>query len=215
MNQGQQGRLLVLLLASCAAGSGSGDGPPAVSAPAHQPEGDLPDVIFFVSALHGNDFANGRSPATAFRTLTRCAAAMEASTIAPATCEVGSGTYREAVTLAGGPRLLRFHASGSTRRPVLSGLDVLSKLRWQRHSHCVYVAQLPSATPEFQQLFFDGRMMVEARWPNLDVGELPAQVLDRHRWQRTGSGSQYLLQGIYMSYESHNFPCFVFVSVPF
>ena len=33
--------------------------------------------------------------------------------------------------------------------------------------------------------------LIEARWPNLDVDVLPAQVLDRHRaWQCTGNGSR-------------------------
>lgn len=158
---------------------------------------DLPSVVFFVSALHGNDTATGSSPAAAFRTLARCAAAMMAAAAnetSSSACAVGAGTYREGVTLAG-ERELRFYAA-SARRPVLSGLDVLDTLHWQRRGSgdddCVYVAQLPAGAPAFQQLFYGGRMMVEARWPNLDVDDLPAQVLDRHRaWQRTGNGSRY------------------------
>ena len=163
-----------------------------------------PEGAYFVSALHGNDSAAGGS-GSPFRTLTRCAVAMAAqassSANASSSCEVDAGTYREAVTLAAGTRV-SFHAAAHTTgsRPVLSGLDVLGgHLHWQRRNTsaatssnaCIFAAQIPLGTPTFQQLFYEGQLMVEARWPDLTVRDLPQQLLDRRTWQRSANGSRY------------------------
>ena len=78
------------------------------------------------------------------------------------------GTYREAVVLKdksgkdGAPITLTAY-KGET--PVLSGLDVL-KLEWKTTPQPgVYVAQF--ATDAVRQLFFNGKPMLEARWPNV------------------------------------------------
>ena len=129
-----------------------------------------------------------------FRTLGRCSAAMQAGAV-DATCEVGAGTYRETVQLPqSSAHALTFRAAPGTR-PVLSGLEVLAGLTWTRGagSPCSWVAELPPGAPtSFQQLFYGGKMMVEARWPNVDVENLEADMLNRSvAWEPAGSGSQY------------------------
>ena len=93
------------------------------------------------------------------------------------------------------PHPLSFTAAPGTAQPVISGLDALPNLTWTRTTgkldECIFVAELPSGTPPFQQLFYNGEMMVEARWPNLDVSNLKTEALDRKRWQPTGQGSRY------------------------
>ena len=85
------------------------------------------------------------------------------------------------------PHPLSFTAAPGTAQPVISGLDALPNLTWTRttskQDECIFVAELPSGTPPFQQLFYNGEMMVEARWPNLDASNLKTEALDRKRWQ--------------------------------
>lgn len=89
-----------------------------------------------------------------------------------ALCE---GVYRQSVTLKGtsgaegAPITLKAYGKG---KPVISGLDVL-KLQWKATPQPgVYVA--PYDTQSILQLFFNGKPMLEARWPNVPkdaVGE--------------------------------------------
>jgi hypothetical protein len=85
---------------------------------------------------------------------------------------LAAGTYRET---------LRPEASGEKGKPirflaqpgakaVLSGADPLVGV-WQRHKGSIYKLQTDL---RFAQLFVDGRMMLEARWPNSPVGDLMA-----------------------------------------
>jgi len=80
------------------------------------------------------------------------------------------GTYREAVSLThksgkeGSPITLKAYKD---EKPILSGLDVL-KLDWMATAqHGVYVA--PLASDPLRQLFFNGKPMLEARWPNVPM----------------------------------------------
>jgi hypothetical protein len=169
---------------------------------------------FFVRP-DGDDGGPG-SAARPFKSLGRCAKAMAAASVA-ASCQVGGGTYRETVLLPPqSAHALAFRAVGGSR-PVLSGLDVLEGLRWRRSelpaaragqpsaqdssrsrsrsrlSPCAFVAELPVGAPSgFQQLFYGGQMMVEARWPNLDVGSLEDEMLSRSKvWEPVAPGSKY------------------------
>ena len=78
-----------------------------------------------------------------------------------------AGTYREAVSLKnksgreGAPITLTAYKG---ELPVLSGLDVL-KLNWQATpQQGIYVASLDTKT--VLQLFYNGKPMLEARWPH-------------------------------------------------
>ena len=77
------------------------------------------------------------------------------------------GIYREAVALKnksgkdGAPITLKAYPG---EKPALSGLDVL-KLEWKTTPQAgVFVAAFD--TPAIAQLFFNGKPMLEARWPN-------------------------------------------------
>jgi Right handed beta helix region/Chondroitinase B len=77
------------------------------------------------------------------------------------------GIYREAVALKnksgkdGAPITLKAYAG---EKPVLSGLDVL-KLEWKATPQAgVFVAT--SEAKSIAQLFYNGKPMLEARWPN-------------------------------------------------
>ena len=78
------------------------------------------------------------------------------------------GVYRQAVSLKGksgaegAPITLRAYGQ---EKPILSGLDVL-KLQWEATQQPgVYAA--PYDAPSILQLFFNGKPMLEARWPNV------------------------------------------------
>ena len=110
----------------------------------------------------GNDEAAG----TAAAPLQKIQTALERAA-AGDTIMLREGTYREAVALKGksgeegAPITLKAYAG---EKPVISGLDIL-KLEWKSTDQSgVYVADLD--TPEISQLFFNGKPMLEARWPN-------------------------------------------------
>jgi len=99
---------------------------------------------------------------------------------------VRGGTYRETV---------RITASGTETRPIrilampgeqviLSGADSL-RLTWTKAKGHIYRARTEK---RFHQLFLDGRMMVEARWPNQ---AFPEQAWDQRTWAVAGKGSAY------------------------
>jgi hypothetical protein len=81
-------------------------------------------------------------------------------------CVVHNGTYRERISIKqsgsiGAPIVIRA-AAGET--PIISGLDVLS-LRWKKSDKKgVFVADYKN--DDFEQLFYEGKPMLEARWPN-------------------------------------------------
>ncbi|MBU4460252.1 MAG: DUF1565 domain-containing protein, partial [Verrucomicrobia bacterium] len=118
-------------------------------------------------AATGDDASAG-TRASPWRTLAKaCAAAGPGDTV-----WMGAGTYRET---------LRPRVSGTTgavvrfvalrdRSVVLSGTDPLAG-SWQPHAGNIYKLQTDL---RFIQLFVDGRMMQEARWPNSPPDDLMA-----------------------------------------
>ncbi|HUT34360.1 MAG TPA: right-handed parallel beta-helix repeat-containing protein [Planctomycetota bacterium] len=116
-----------------------------------------------------------------FRTIQRAADAM-----APGdACIVREGVYRETVRPARSGEVgkpLRFLA-----RPgdvvVLNGAEPIQGA-WSLHEGSIYKT---AAEGSFEQIFVDGEMMIEARWPNARFG----QMLDRGVWAKAGRGSRY------------------------
>ncbi|VGO16891.1 Protease 1 [Pontiella desulfatans] len=86
------------------------------------------------------------------------------------TCHIRAGTYRETVT----PPLrsttaalpIRYQAY-SNESVTVTGLDVVSG--WALQSGSVYTCSVPA---EVSQLFIDGQLMMEARWPNSGINHL-------------------------------------------
>lgn len=101
------------------------------------------------------------------------------------TCFVREGTYRETV---------RPKRSGIRRNPIvyvaypgervtLSGTEVLQG-DWKLYKDSIYQLQVEK---DFEQLFVDGEMMVEARWPNRPFEKL----WERSTWATSDKGSKY------------------------
>jgi len=99
---------------------------------------------------------------------------------------IREGTYRETA---------RLKASGTETAPirlmampgeevVLSGADPLD-LTWEKAKGAIYRARTDK---RFHQLFLDGRLMVEARWPDQ---RFPDQVWEKAVWADAGKGSRY------------------------
>ena len=130
-------------------------------------------------AINGND-TNPGTLASPFRTIQKCATVA----VAGDTCFIRAGTYRETVTVA---------RSGTQGKPItftpyagetvtISGADVITGWTLQAHpSGHVYRANMPwslnvrTSNPDQitnNQIFVDGQMMPEARWPNIPVANL-------------------------------------------
>jgi len=124
---------------------------------------------------------NPGTKARPLRTVQRAADAMSAGD----TCYIREGTYRESVTL---------RRSGTEGKPirfiacpgevvVLSGAEPVNG-RWNVHKGSIYKTRTDK---DFAQLFVDGKMMFEARWPNADIEDL----WNPKSWASTGLGSRY------------------------
>ena len=116
-----------------------------------------------------------------FRTIAKAAATMQPGD----TCFVHGGVYRETATLTRSGREgkpIRFTAWPG-EAVTLSGTEPI-KGAWSVHKGSIHKTRVGRA---FAQLFVDGQMMIEARWPNATF----AQRLDRACWARAGRGSRY------------------------
>jgi len=101
------------------------------------------------------------------------------------TCILRAGVYRQTVRPPRSGRKgqpIRFVAAPG-ERVVLDGTEPIAG-PWTRHKGRIYKARAPEP---FEQLFVDGKMMIEARWPNARF----AQLLDRKVWAQSGTGSRY------------------------
>jgi Concanavalin A-like lectin/glucanases superfamily/Immunoglobulin I-set domain len=122
-------------------------------------------ATYYVSKS-GSDSNAGTSTNLSFLTIQNAASVMNAGDI----CYILSGTYRETVTPAhsgtsGSPITFAAYPGAI---PVVSGAEVLN-LPWSVYSNSIYQA---STAKSFRQLFVDGVMMNEARWPNATVDNL-------------------------------------------
>ena len=82
-------------------------------------------------------------------------------------CIVHNGIYRESIEIplsgnAAAPITIK---AAKDEHPIISGLDVLN-LKWNTtDKKGIYVADYKNSN--FEQLFMDGKPMLEARWPNV------------------------------------------------
>ncbi|MHC4189591.1 MAG: right-handed parallel beta-helix repeat-containing protein [Planctomycetota bacterium] len=101
------------------------------------------------------------------------------------TCYVRGGVYREVVQPKRSGRKdkpIRFEAwPGEV--VTLSGTKPI-RSEWSVHEGNIYRTRVPE---DFDQLFVDGRMMIEARWPNMRFD----QRFDKSVWATAGKGSAY------------------------
>src|SRR5262245_1953827 len=131
----------------------------------------------FYVAPSGSD-SNAGTLAAPFQTIQHCAESAHAGD----TCYIRAGTYRETIQPLN---------SGTTGAPIafkayngevvtVSGADVLNG--WTSHQGSIYKTAMPWTVFDpargypiaSDQIFVDGRMMVEARWPNIAVDQVTA-----------------------------------------
>jgi len=128
----------------------------------------------------GNDSAPGTEQRP-FRAIQKAADVM----VAGDTCFVRAGTYRETVKPKNGGRKgrpIRFVAYPG-EVVTLSGTEPVNG-DWQAHKGSIYKTKV---SRDFVQLFVDGQMMIEARWPNMRFEE----QWDRSKWAKATKGSRY------------------------
>jgi len=101
------------------------------------------------------------------------------------TAVIRGGTYRQTVRVTTSGRKgkpIRFVAAKG-EKVILSGTEPI-RSKWSLHKGRIYKTKVDL---EFAQIFLDGRMMVEARWPDMR----PDQILDPTTWAHAGKGSRY------------------------
>ncbi len=114
----------------------------------------------------GRDSNDGTSLDAPFQTIQKAASVM----VAGDTCLIRKGVYRETVTTTNNGTLsapIKFEAYNG-EPVVVSGADKLD-LSWSVHTGSIYKA---TTSVGFRQLFVDGVMLNEARWPNARVDRL-------------------------------------------
>ena len=144
-----------------------------------------PEANAYYVAPGGNDSAKGSITAP-FRTVQKCANVAQAGE----SCILRAGTYREGVKPA---------RSGRSGRPItfkpypgetatVSGADRVTEWRW--HTGNIYKAKVDwDMGVGKNQVFVDGKMMTEARWPNR--GSDPSRPTFAHTSKVSGSGSSW------------------------
>ncbi len=146
-------------------------------------------VIFFVGNAYGGEYFVATDGADTdpgswlrpFGTLQKAANIMRPGD----TCYVRGGVYRQVVRPKRSGRQgkpIRF-AAWPGEVVVLSGTEPI-RGKWSVHKGAIYKMKVGR---EFDQLFVDGKMMIEARWPNMRF----EQRFDKSCWATTGKGSEY------------------------
>ncbi len=120
--------------------------------------------------IHVAPAGDDKNPGTVQQPLRTLAAA--AQKVEPGdVCVIHAGVYRQT---------LRPERSGTAEKPIvfkaagdgdviLSGTEPIA--RFDRHDGDIYKAKLPADLGPMNQIFFDGRMLTEARWPNEADGD--------------------------------------------
>ncbi len=114
----------------------------------------------------GNDGAAGTKDQP-FKTIQRASDKAQAGD----TCLIAAGIYRETVTpnRSGTPHApIVFRASGSGT-VTITGTEPVNG--WTRHAGSIYKAKMAWSLGKNNQVFFDGRPLQEARWPDDTDGD--------------------------------------------
>ena len=142
----------------------------------------------YVVAPNGSDGAPGTADAP-FQTVQKAAQVLKPGD----TAYLRAGTYRETVvpSRSGAPGTPVTFRAYPGERPVVSGADPVSG--WSSHKGRIYKAPMPWTrnTPErkagMDQVFVDGVMVPEARWP--DIGDVDPSALTRDQLARAERGT--------------------------
>lgn len=143
----------------------------------------IPDAsnstVYYV-AIDGSD-KNPGTISKPFKTIQKAASIMSSGN----TCYIREGVYRETVTptnsgVQNAP--IRFIAYND-EVVTISGADILNA-DWSVYKGAIYKA---TTMLKFKQLFVDGKMMNEARWPNTEVDSLSNMPRARAKTGSTNS----------------------------
>jgi hypothetical protein len=151
-------------------------------------EGDIVASPVSTASLHvdsklGSD-ANDGSQARPFKTIQRCHDA--ASGAKARACEVLPGLYRETVEISSD---VTIRGGGGV---VVSGLEPLRGLKWAKtENKCIFRAPVDEGLAPIPQLFYGGEMMIEARWPNIELGNVGNSSMAKTAWRTVKNGSAY------------------------
>jgi hypothetical protein len=141
----------------------------------------------YVVATDGNDENAGRTDATAFRSVSRCAEVARAGD----TCFIRKGTYRETLrpSQSGTPTAPIVFRGCTGEKPVLTGLDEL-RADWSLWRGNIYRAEvsMPTGLKSRYEVFVDGQVMPEARFPDVPSGSQHV-TLDTLAQGESGSAS--------------------------
>ena len=138
--------------------------------------GETPWMPAFYVATNGSD-SNPGTLAAPFHSIQAAANTMQPGDI----CLIQGGTYRETVRppMSGtAANLLTFQAY-SNETVTVSGCNVVTG--WQTYSNSIMVA---SNSAPISQVFVDGRQMLEARFPNVPLGD---PMLSKMDWTNISS----------------------------
>jgi hypothetical protein len=123
--------------------------------------------IFYISPS-GND-SNAGTLQLPFKTIQKCASV----TVSGDSCVIRAGTYRETVTPANsGVTFINYN----NEKAVISGNEIIPNNSFSNYSGNIYQATMnwnmnvrTWEQTTNNQIFVDGKMMVEARWPNIPI----------------------------------------------
>ena len=137
---------------------------------------------YFVAG-DGRDSNPGTSVEHPFRTIGRAAQVHQPGD----TCWIREGVYRETVriTRAGQKNMPITFARYQNERVIMDGADVVAG-PWTEAEGGVWRAKVAASGP-IEAVFCDGRMMVEARWPNCSWEQNWEM---ENKWALTGKGSK-------------------------
>ncbi|MEX0321871.1 MAG: hypothetical protein AB3N63_06905 [Puniceicoccaceae bacterium] len=116
-----------------------------------------------------------------FRTIQKFADIAEAGDV----CLIRGGTYREAVVPKNSGRTgdpIRYVAYPG-EKVAINGTEAVTG-KWNKYKDSIYWTKIDM---EVEQLFVNGEMMIEARWPNMPFEKL----WERDCWASSGEGSGY------------------------
>ncbi len=115
---------------------------------------------YYVDAANGNDSNDGRSTATAFKTISAAAATMADSDV----CLIAGGVYREMVTVTGNNMTFRPSGDGLV---IVTGTEKVDN--WVSAGNGIYRADMsgvPMDDRGVTQILFNKQRMEIARYPN-------------------------------------------------
>lgn len=145
--------------------------------------------VYYVATTGSN--ANPGSLQAPFKTINY---ALGKANKAGDTVLVRAGTYRETATFpfSGSPSSPITLMAYNKEKVVISGTDVFDTLKWLPSTLGTGIFQAKYSGSFFEQLYFKGKPVIQARWPNLPKdAQGDWNFWDSAMWASTDKGSSY------------------------